>query len=297
VAAKVASFVQHHLQNYAPQVAVIPARKRGTPFSPDDPEIVTPLLEANVIYMGAGSPTYAVRTLRDSLAWHTLLARHRLGAAIVLASAGAIAASKLCLPVYEIYKAGEDLHWAPGLDLFGAYGLSLVLMSHWDNTEGGAELDTSRGFVGKARFEQLRAMLPPDTRLLGLDEHTAMVLDLAVQTCQVMGRSGMCLCYGGEERRFEHGQSFPISTLGPFRVPEFQEGIPADVCERALAAQIGTPGNREPQPPAEVLTLVQEREAARSRRDWATADALRQRIAALGWQVRDTASGPAENPV
>ncbi len=32
--------------------------------------------------------------------------------------------------------------------------------------------------------------------------------------------------------------------------------------------------------------------AARARRDWVTADALRARIAALGWQVEDTAEGP-----
>jgi cysteinyl-tRNA synthetase len=48
--------------------------------------------------------------------------------------------------------------------------------------------------------------------------------------------------------------------------------------------------NDEPSP--EVLALVEEREAARACRDWSTSDELRDRIAALGWQVRDTASGP-----
>jgi hypothetical protein len=292
VAEKVANYVRHHLQNQTPQVTVIAARKRGTAFSPDDPQIVAPLLEANMIYMGAGSPTYAVRQLRDSLTWYTVLARQRLGAAVVLTSAGTIAASQHCLPVYEIYKVGQDLHWAPGLDLFGAYGLPLVLISHWDNTEGGAELDTSRGFIGQARFEQLRAMLPPETRLLGLDEHTALVVDPVGQACQVLGRGGVCLCYSGEEHRFEHGQSFPISTLGPFRMPEFREGIPDKVCDQVLAAHASTSAERELHPPPEVLALIQEREAARARRDWATADALRQRIAALGWQVRDTPEGP-----
>ena len=64
---------------------MVPARKRGTPFSPDDAEIVTPLLEANVIMMGPGSPTYAVRQLQGSVAWHTVNARHRLGADLVFA--------------------------------------------------------------------------------------------------------------------------------------------------------------------------------------------------------------------
>lgn len=297
VAEKVADFVRHHLQNYQPQVTIVPARQRGTPFSPDDPDIIAPLLLANVLFMGAGSPTYAVRQLQDSLAWHTFLVRHRLGAAIVLASAAAIAASVQCLPVYEIYKVGADLHWYPGLDLFGPYGLSLCLVSHWDNTEGGAELDTSRGFIGRARFERLRAMLPPQVTVVGLDEHTALALDLPAQTCRVMGRGGVCLCRGGAERRFEHGQNFPIAELGAFRMPDPQQGIPGEVWERVRAAQAKADATVAPQPSPKVLALLQEREAARARCDWSAADDLRQRIVALGWQVRDTGAGPTLSPL
>jgi cysteinyl-tRNA synthetase len=47
----------------------------------------------------------------------------------------------------------------------------------------------------------------------------------------------------------------------------------------------------------EVLALTQGREAARARRDWAAADDLRQRILALGWQVRDTGAGPELSPL
>ncbi|MBN2147175.1 MAG: hypothetical protein JW726_07285, partial [Anaerolineales bacterium] len=106
VIARVGEFLVHRLQNYQPQVEIVAARQRGTPFSPDDPQIVAPLLNADLIFMGPGSPSYAVRQLRDSLAWQYLLARHRLGAALVLASAAAIAVSTVSLPVYEIYKVG-----------------------------------------------------------------------------------------------------------------------------------------------------------------------------------------------
>lgn len=297
VAGKVADFVRQHLPNYQPQVTVVPARQRGTSLSPDTPDIVAPLLQADVIFAGAGSPTYAVRQLQGSLAWHTLLTRHRLGAALIFASAATIAASVQCLPVYEIYKVGADLHWSPGLDLFGPYGLSLCLVSHWDNTEGGAELDTSRGFVGRARFKKLRAMLPPEVTVVGLDEHTALAIDLAAQTCRVMGRGGVCLCDGGAERRFEHGQSFPVSELGAFRMPDAQEGIPATVWQNVRAAQAAEQVAAVSQPPPEAMALAQEREAARARRDWAAADDLRQRIAALGWQVRDTGAGPELSPL
>jgi hypothetical protein len=286
----VADFLQHHLQNYAPEVTVVPARKRGTLLSPDDPQVLKPLLPANVLFMGAGSPTYACRQLQGSLAWQVLQARHRLGSAVVLASAATIAASAYALPVYEIYKVGDDLHWHPGLDFFGPYGLSLALVSHWDNKEGGAELDTSRGFIGRARFEELLHLLPHDMRIAGIDEHTAVALDLVSGRCLVMGRGGITLCHGRAEKRYQHGESFPVSELGPFRLPDLQEGITPEVWEmvRTAEAESGT----TPEPPPEVLALVRERTAARSRRDWAAADDLRERLAALGWNLRDTPDGP-----
>ncbi|MGI8657821.1 MAG: glycosyltransferase [Candidatus Limnocylindria bacterium] len=40
-------------------------------------------------------------------------------------------------------------------------------------------------------------------------------------------------------------------------------------------------------PPAEVLALLELRSAAREQSDWARADALRDEIAALGWEVQD----------
>ena len=43
--------------------------------------------------------------------------------------------------------------------------------------------------------------------------------------------------------------------------------------------------------PTEVLRLVEERERARVAKDWKKSDELREKIAALGWEVRDTPSG------
>ena len=45
------------------------------------------------------------------------------------------------------------------------------------------------------------------------------------------------------------------------------------------------------EPPAEVTELAQRRAAARANRDFAAADALRARIAEMGWQVRDAPDG------
>jgi len=297
VAGKIARFLSHNLQNYRPEVTVVPARKRGTPYSPDDPNIVAPILEADAIFLGPGSPTYAVRQLENSLAWHTLVARHRLGAAVILASAATIAAGVMALPVYEIYKVGEDLHWRDGLDFFGPYGCSLIFIPHWNNTEGGAELDTSRCFMGEARFAQLLDLLPPGITVVGIDEYTALIIEPVAQLCQGIGSGGITLWQDGRERHFTSGQIFPMDELGDVRIPEIPTGLPPSVWQTIVDAQTRTPSTDIPELSPEVVAIVEEREAARSRRDWATADSLRQQLRTLGWQVIDTPDGPQLSPI
>jgi GT2 family glycosyltransferase len=50
------------------------------------------------------------------------------------------------------------------------------------------------------------------------------------------------------------------------------------------------------EPPAAVRRLAAEREEARAARDFATADTLRERIRALGWEPSDTAGGTVLRP-
>jgi hypothetical protein len=297
VAGQIGEFLRHHLQNYDPRITIVPALKRGTPFSPDDADIADLLSRADVIFAGPGSPTYAVRQLRGSLTWQTLVACHRLGTAVALASATAIASGALALPVYEIYKVGEDLHWLEGLDFFGPYGLRLTVMPHWNNQDGGDELDTSHCYMGRARFESLQDMLPPGVTLVGIDEETALVLDLAMGKCHVLGKGGVTVLREGQEHRFEREMWFSASELGPFHPPKPLFGIQAEVYERIRATRAQASANALPQPRPEVMALVERREDARARRDWTTADALRTRIAALGWQVSDTAHGPQLAPM
>jgi hypothetical protein len=292
VAGQVASFIEKHLQNFAPEITVVPARKRSTEFSPDDPDIIAPLWSSNVIYMGAGSPTYAVRQLEDSLAWHTLTARHRLGAGVVFASACVLAASAYTIPIYEIYKVGEDLHWKTGLNFFGPYGLSLAFVPHWNNTEGGANLDTSRCFMGQSRFAQLLHMLPDTVTVVGIDEYTGLIIDLNAATCHVLGPGGVTVLRDGNERYFDGDQSFDITELGSFRMPRPSTGIPPEIWQKIQMAEAEPQMTMAATPSAKVLALLEKRQAARTRRDWGTADRIRDQMSKLGWQVRDTPNGP-----
>lgn len=285
VAEEVAEFIRHRLRNFHPRVTVVPARKKGTAFSPDDPDIVAPILRANYIFLGPGSPTYTARNLKGTLAWRCVLAAQRRGAILALASAAGIAAGAHALPVYEIYKAGHDLHWTEGLDFFGEYGLELVIVPHWNNTDGGEKLDTSCCYMGRQRMDQLEKMLPQTATLVGLDEHTAIIFDFNTATCEVLGKSAVSIRSGGSEKVFQAGATFSMELLGDLCIPPVTtEDLPEEAPEpRAeLAATL----------PAEVRALILMRKEARDARNWEKADRLRDRVSDLGYEIQDTTNGP-----
>jgi hypothetical protein len=291
VASRYAQFMRDRLQPYAPQVAVIPARKKGTPFSPDDPDICAPMLKANYFYLGAGSPTYTVRQLRDSLAWRYLMLRHRMGAPICFESAASLAVSRFTMPIYEIYKVGEDVHWKEGLDLFGQYGAAITIVPHWNNNDGGEALDTSRCYVGRERFEAMLELLPPGQTVVGVDDHTALIVELGMKRCRVMGLGTVTILRDGAAAVYPAGEAFPLEALGELRVPaDPSEGIDPALWQASLAA-FAEP-EEAPRPDDHVQRLIEARSAARAARDWATADRLRGELAALGWWVDDTPAGP-----
>jgi hypothetical protein len=288
VAGRVADFLRTRLQNYKPIIDIIPARKKQSSFSPDDPEIVRPLLYADMIFMGPGSPTYAIRNLKDTLAWDIVRARHRLGATLVFASAATISVGAHALPVYEIYKVGQDVHVIDGLNLFGDFGIHLSLIPHWNNAEGGVDLDTSRCFVGMDRFAEWCNLVPAENTTLGLDEHTGLILDFETGFCEVSGVSSVSLIRECDPEIYPSGSKFALSELGEIHTPEpISEGIPPHVWDMVVNA----PAPEGDQPPDEIVALAARRLVARTERNWAESDRLRDEIAALGWSVRDSKDG------
>lgn len=170
------------------------------------------LRKAEYILIGPGSPTYAVRQWQQTPIPDILAGRITAGACLTAASAAALTVGRFTLPVYEIYKVGADLHWVAGLDLLGRIGCDLVVVPHWNNAEGGTH-DTRFCYMGAARFERLEAMLPPDTAILGLDEHTACILDIAVGEARVRGIGRVTLRRRGRELVFGKGEVIPLDVL------------------------------------------------------------------------------------
>jgi cysteinyl-tRNA synthetase len=78
-------------------------------------------------------------------------------------------------------------------------------------------------------------------------------------------------------RRLDAGE-----RIGPGRLPEMLQVLGLE--------NLLEPDEETPDPEAE--RLLREREEARAARDFATADATRDDLAALGWEVRDTPEGP-----
>ena len=288
VVGKVGEFMKTRLQNYKPVVDVIPARKKDSAFSPDDPEIIKPLLYANLIFMGPGSPTYAIRQLKDSLAWDVIRARHRLGATLVFASAATISIGAHALPVYEIYKVGQDVYAVDGLNLFADFGVHLSFIPHWNNTDGGADLDTSRCFIGMDRFAEWCNFVPPENKTLGLDEHTGIIIDFESGMCETMGVSSVSLVRDCEAVIRPAGTKFSLGEIGDIRIPDpLQNGISQQAWDMVMNA----PALDDNAPPAEVVSLAERRITARTNKNWAESDKLRDEIYARGWAVQDNKDG------
>jgi cyanophycinase-like exopeptidase len=214
LASDVKAFFEHSLQNFKPQVSIIPARHRGDgPHGTDEVSLLDGIESASYVFAGAGSPTYAVRHLAESRLWRTVGDRLEDGATLALASAMALAVSTHTLPVYEIFKVGEELSWTPGLNLFGSLGMDLTIVPHWNNNEGGAKLDTSHCYMGANRFAELRAMLPAETVILAIDEHTACVVDLGREEARVHGAGCVSVIRGDQAQAYAADETFPLSQL------------------------------------------------------------------------------------
>jgi peptidase E len=170
------------------------------------------LREADYVLIGPGSPTYAVRQLSETPVPEILTRRIENGGCLVAASAAALTVGRFTLPVYEIYKVGQDLHWVGGMDILHHFGFNIVVIPHWNNAEGGNH-DTRFCFMGEPRFKKLESLLPTDVAVFGMDEHTACIIDLGKEEGEVKGIGRIVLRRGHTEVTFEKGDRFPLDIL------------------------------------------------------------------------------------
>jgi cyanophycinase-like exopeptidase len=293
-------------------------------------EAIAAVRSSNLIFAGPGSPTYAVRHWRDTPLWDAVVRQFEVGADILFASAASISLGRWALPVYEIFKVGEDPHWVAGLDLLGRIGLSLAVVPHFDDTSGGDNFDSRYCYIGAERFDVMQSLLPPDVTILGIDAYTAVTFDPSSQTARVSGQSGITLIGDGESRRCESGEVIAFSelasserrvvtTFDPARTVagyEFTDSPASGDSDDALGHLVmlveGLPGiasdqrldilsrlkslGEEMSPGASLEgslldLLVELRAELRKQKQFALADKTRNALADLGVEIGDTPQG------
>ena len=142
------------------------------------------LLEnASFIFAGPGSPSYASKLWHGNEFEQTLKNHLVKGGNGLFASAAASTLGEHTLPVYEIYKVGQDPYWEKGLNILDVYGLSCTVVPHFNNAEGGNH-DTSFSYVGENRMKTLLDI--SYTNILGIDEHTALIISGKKETFKVV---------------------------------------------------------------------------------------------------------------
>jgi hypothetical protein len=170
------------------------------------------LRAARWTFAGPGSPWYALDHWRGTRVPSALVGLLQRGGCAVFASAAACTIGTRTLPVYGAYKVGQPPTWLEGLDLVAAAGLRVAVIPHYDNAEGGTH-DTRYCYMGERRLRQLEDQLADDTAILGVDEHTAAVLDLDAQVLTVRGRGGVTLRRRGRQWTWPSGATVDLDEL------------------------------------------------------------------------------------
>ncbi len=142
-----------------------------------------------------------------------LHARLREGGAVTFASAAALTLGLVTIPVYEVYKVGEDPRWLDGLDVLGAAtGLRAAVVPHYNNAEGGTH-DTRFCWQGERRLRVLESLLPEGAFVLGVDEHTGLVIDLDSGSAEVVGRGTVVVRVHGDEWVVPTGETITVEQI------------------------------------------------------------------------------------
>jgi hypothetical protein len=320
--------------------------------------------DARLVFTGPGSPSYALRQWAGSEIPRLLADKLARGGAVTMASAAALTLGRYTIPVYEIYKVGEEPSWLEGLDLLTPLGLQVAVVPHYDNAEGGNH-DTRFCYLGERRLRVLEAELPSDVFILGVDGHTALLLDLDAGVGSVLGLGTVTVRKDGRSTVFPAGSevsvgqlaaaargeatggtismpasgAVPVAGAAPSSAPLREEvtrleavfSASLDECDapsavRAILALeetiqawshdtdqsdalatarsalrsaivcLGEMAEKGSGDPADAVrpfveALLAERVRARTARDWAAADSIRDRLVEAGIELHDSSDG------
>jgi hypothetical protein len=265
---------------------------------------------ANYVFAGPGSPSYALERWSRAGVKNVLADVLHADGVVCFASAAALTLGTFTVPIYEIYKAGASPSWLDGLDVLSLAGLKCAVIPHYDNAEG-KNYDTRFCYLGETRLAALEGKLADDAGILGVDEHTAAIIDLRQDTVSVIGRSNVYWRRRGVTNVLENGSVTPLSEIRSFEPSPVAfvapDVSPSNVEALTLTASLGGPpavealaklsrlanrSNEEMIDPAPLITsLLRLRDGARSRKDFDLSDQIRDALLESGIEVMDSPDG------
>ena len=289
------------------------------------------LANARVVFAGPGSPSYALRVWSDNEIGPLLSDVIVRGGSVVLASAAALTAGVRTIPVYEIYKVGVDPHWLTGLDLLSTFGIRAAVVPHWNNTEGGNH-DTSRCYIGERRLSVLERELDcgivgvDEHTAVTFDAAAGAMTVTGKSTVTLRGTSDTVLEPGDEialdevsrllgsprSSRVESRSNPSPSGFNDSLATGDVDGVVAAMLSvesqinedtslrselRSMIVRLGDVAGRGLVDPRTVVggfieLLLELRRDARAAQRFEESDRIRDGLAELGVEVRDTGHGP-----
>lgn len=164
------------------------------------------------VFAGPGSPTYNLKQWKSSGADKALSNLLERGS-LVLASAAAMSIGAKVMPVYEMYKVGDDPYWLDGLNILEvATGIKAAVIAHYNNAQGGSH-DTLYCFAGQKRMSILESQLDNEIAILGIDEHTGIAFDLESKSAEVFGKGVITFKRGESIKTYQNTSSILLKEF------------------------------------------------------------------------------------
>jgi cyanophycinase-like exopeptidase len=159
----------------------------------DDPELAALVHGAGLVYLSGGNPPYLAETLRGTRVWAAVVAAWEAGAALAGCSAGAMALTGWAPHVQDLAREPD-----PGLQLVPGWHV----IPHFDRM---AEWEPRL-------VERVLEAAPAGTRVLGIDEETAVVQQDGGWV--VHGRQAVWLLTPEGRQAFHAGDVLPDQPVG-----------------------------------------------------------------------------------
>ncbi len=195
------------------EFSVASLRNSETATARERESFIRDISQADYIFAGPGSPTYALRHWSGAKVSSHLVDAVNSGGTVTFSSAAALTLGEFTLPVYEIYKVGEEPAWREGLGVVNSLlGITAAVIPHFNNREG-TNHDTRFCYMGQRRLDLLESYLPVDAYVIGVDEHTGIILDLEAKTAKVVGIGTVTVRQAGRQKVIDTGTFLSIDEL------------------------------------------------------------------------------------